>query len=116
MGIGVQKASRIPTCHPTRPHYGRNLCKPCYFMSWRIQHGIQVRGPHEPECDRGVALQLPVHPMPVECGKCHRRDGLYGQRPEVCCRWCGWAVLVKPPGGFTDRDMIVPQSRPEPAI
>ena len=115
MSRGVQKASRIPTCHPTRPHYGRNLCKPCYLMSYRMKHGAKPRG-SEPPCARAVPLRLPTHPVPRECGKCRRRDGLYAARPEVCCRWCGWAVLVEPPGGFTDRDLLVTPRPPQPAL
>jgi len=102
----VAKLTRTPTCHPLRPHYARNLCEQCYNMSWRIRHGLKVRGPHD-RGDRTVTLQLPTHPEPHACGKCKRADGLYWQRPEVCCRYCGWALLVEPPGGFTDRDLLV---------
>lgn len=116
MTRGVQKNARIPTCHPDRPHYGRNLCKPCYLMRWRIKHGVRVKGPHEPESKRSVPIRLPAHPMPRECGHCHRRDGLYPSHVEICCRWCGWAALVEPIGGFRERDLFLAPRQPLPAL
>lgn len=109
-------ASRVPDCHPDRPHMARGLCHACYSKQWRLPRAKPRKGRAEhgkatcPHSDRVAYLvsggpckscyEMDLRSRPTEYAETVRRrkrmDQLwknYGLTPE------DFALLIRSQGG-----------------